>query len=69
MKMKNKQIEKLTRTDILSIKLADSDFRNKKTKILSKLSWSELTEPLRKAKKKIREEDVVELVHRMRKEK
>ncbi len=32
------------------------------------MSWSELTKPLRKAKKKIREEDVVELVHKIRKE-
>jgi predicted nucleotidyltransferase component of viral defense system len=32
-------------------------------------SWSELTKPLHKAKKKIQEEDVVDLVHRIRKEK
>jgi len=31
------------------------------------LSWEEITRPLREAKKKIREEDVVDLVHRIRK--
>ena len=32
-------------------------------------SFSEITKPLREAKKKINEEDVVDLIHRMRKEK
>jgi AbrB family looped-hinge helix DNA binding protein len=31
------------------------------------LSWAEITKPLREAKKKIREEDVVDIIHRMRK--
>lgn len=35
-------------------------------KKVSSMSWSQITEPLRKAKKKIREEDVPALVDRMR---
>jgi AbrB family looped-hinge helix DNA binding protein len=31
------------------------------------LSWKEITKPLREAKKKIKEEDVVDLVHKLRK--
>jgi AbrB family looped-hinge helix DNA binding protein len=38
-------------------------------KKVSALSWEEITKPLREAKKKIREEDVPELVHRIRKQK
>mgnify|MGYP005682676069 FL=1 len=34
-----------------------------------KKSWAELTKPLRDAPKKIREEDVVDLVHKVRREK
>ncbi|MBS3147916.1 AbrB/MazE/SpoVT family DNA-binding domain-containing protein [Candidatus Woesearchaeota archaeon] len=37
-------------------------------KKVSSLSWEEVTMPLREAKKKIREEDVSELVHRVRKQ-
>jgi AbrB family looped-hinge helix DNA binding protein len=38
-------------------------------KKVESMSWKEITEPLHKAKKKIREEDVVALVHKIRKEK
>ncbi len=38
-------------------------------KKVSSMSWEEVTRPLREAKKKIREEDVPELVHRIRKQK
>ena len=38
-------------------------------KIMTERSWAELTAPLRKAKKNIKEEDVVELVHKYRREK
>jgi AbrB family looped-hinge helix DNA binding protein len=38
-------------------------------KRVSSLSWEEITKPLREAAKKIKEEDVVELVHKVRKEK
>lgn len=38
-------------------------------KKVATLSWDEITKPLREAKKNIREEDVVELVHKVRKEK
>ncbi len=31
------------------------------------LSWAEITKPLREAKKKLKEEDVPELVHNLRK--
>lgn len=31
------------------------------------LSWEQITKPLREAKKKIKEEDVVDLVHKLRK--
>ena len=34
-----------------------------------KKSWAELTKPLRYSHKKIREEDVVDLVHKVRREK
>ena len=37
-------------------------------KRVSSVSWDEITKPLREAKKKIREEDVSELVHRVRKQ-
>ncbi len=37
-------------------------------KKVESMSWSEITEPLRRAKKKIKEEDVVQLVKKMRKE-
>ena len=40
----------------------------KEWKKFEKMSWGELTEPLVKAKKKIREEDVVDLVRRVRRE-
>ena len=36
-------------------------------KRVESLSWAEITRPLREAKKKIREQDVSELVHRLRK--
>ncbi len=45
---------------------AAETLRNEYTKTKS---WSELTKPLKRAKKKVREEDVVDLVHRIRKEK
>jgi len=38
-------------------------------KKVSSMSWEEITKPLRDAKKKIREEEVPELVHRIRKQK
>ncbi len=38
-------------------------------KKVESLSWGEITRPLREAKKKIREEDVPALVHRLRKQK
>ena len=38
-------------------------------KKVSALSWGEITKPLRAAAKKIREEDVAELLHKIRKEK
>ncbi len=38
-------------------------------KKVSSMSWKEITKPLHEAKKKIREEDVSELVHRIRKQK
>ncbi len=38
-------------------------------KKIQSMSWEEVTRPLREAKKNIREEDVDELIHRMRKEK
>ena len=36
-------------------------------KKVENLSWKEITKPLREAKKKIKEEDVSELIHRLRK--
>ena len=36
-------------------------------KKVENLSWKDITKPLREAKKKIREEDVPELVHKLRK--
>lgn len=36
-------------------------------KKVENLSWAEITKPLREAKKKIREEDVPELIHKLRK--
>ena len=46
---------------------------DKDTLIMKKLdvekTWAEITEPLRKAPKKIKEEVVVDLIHRMRKAK
>jgi len=36
-------------------------------KKVQNLSWEQITKPLRKAAKKIKEEDVVELVHKARK--
>ena len=38
-------------------------------KAMTDKTWKELTRPLRKAKKKIREVDVVDFIHKMRKEK
>lgn len=38
-------------------------------KVMTKKTWAELTKPLRSAAKNIREEDVVDLIHRMRREK
>ena len=38
-------------------------------KVMTKKTWAELTKPLREAAKNIREEDVVDLIHRMRREK
>ncbi len=35
-------------------------------KKVENLSWKDITKPLREAKKKIREEDVPELVHKLR---
>ena len=32
-------------------------------------TWAEITEPLRKANKKIREDEVVDIIHRMRERK
>ena len=36
-------------------------------KKVENLSWGEITKPLREAKKKIKEEDVVDLIHKLRK--
>lgn len=36
-------------------------------KKVENLSWDEITKPLREAKKKIKEEDVFDLVHKLRK--
>ena len=36
-------------------------------KRVENVSWAEVTKPLRDAKKKIREEDVSELIHKIRK--
>lgn len=36
-------------------------------KKVESLSWAEITKPLREAKKKIKEEDVPDLVHKLRK--
>lgn len=36
-------------------------------KKVENLSWKEITKPLREAKKKIKEEDVSDLVHKLRK--
>lgn len=36
-------------------------------KKVESLSWAEITKPLREAKKNIREEDVPDLVHKLRK--
>ena len=36
-------------------------------KKVESLSWSEVTKPLREAKKKIKEEDVPDLIHKLRK--
>lgn len=36
-------------------------------KKVSSVSWAELTKPLREGRKKIREEEAVEIVHRLRK--
>jgi len=38
-------------------------------KKVSSMSWEQITKPLRAAHKKIREEDVTDLVHKVRKEK
>ncbi len=38
-------------------------------KVMAKKTWRELTAPLRNAKKDIEEKDVVELVHKHRREK
>jgi AbrB family looped-hinge helix DNA binding protein len=38
-------------------------------KVMTKKTWAEITKPLRGASKKIREEDVVDLVHKYRREK
>lgn len=35
-------------------------------KVMAKKIWEEVTKPLREAKKKIREDEVVDLIHRMR---
>jgi AbrB family looped-hinge helix DNA binding protein len=35
-------------------------------KPIQSVSWEEITEPLRKAKKKIREDQVVDFIHEMR---
>ena len=35
-------------------------------KKVENLSWEDITKPLREAKKKIKEEDVLELVHKLR---
>ena len=35
-------------------------------KVMNKKTWAEITKPLREAKKKIREDEVVDLIHRMR---
>ncbi len=35
---------------------------------INKMSWTQLTKPFRRAKKKIREDEVVDLVRRVRKE-
>ena len=49
---------------ILFVLEGDSLFIKK----VSSVSWDEITKPLREAKKNIREEDVPELVHRIRKQ-
>ena len=36
-------------------------------KKIEDLSWEQITKPLREAKKKIKEDDVVDLVHKLRK--
>lgn len=38
-------------------------------KNVKKLSWEEITKPLREAPKKIKEDEVVDLIHRLRKKK
>ena len=38
-------------------------------KSVKNMSWAEITQPLVDAKKKINEEDVVDLIHRLRREK
>lgn len=38
-------------------------------KVMTKKTWAELTKPLREAAKNIREEDVVDLIHKIRREK
>lgn len=38
-------------------------------KNVDKLSWEEITRPLREAPKKIKEDEVVDLIHRLRKKK
>jgi len=38
-------------------------------KVTAEKTFAELTEPFRKAKKKIREKDVVDVIHRLRKKK
>jgi AbrB family looped-hinge helix DNA binding protein len=53
-------------TKVLFVQLGDSLIIKK---VNIKKTWEELTKPLRDAPKKIKEEDVVDLVHRIRKEK
>ena len=38
-------------------------------KVTTKKTWEEITRPLREAKKKIREDEVVDLIHKIRAEK
>jgi AbrB family looped-hinge helix DNA binding protein len=38
-------------------------------KVMTEKTWAEVTHPLREAKKKISEEEVVDLVHKVRREK